>query len=105
MPISPTDVLVFFDEWNKEEIYNHVSINNNWQFVNSVEYVFGHSKESLESGLNQHYEDAYEYIKMIKPNFIKEHNLIKGNPISIEQTQYSFEGNALSSLRNMVENL
>lgn len=104
MPISPTNVLVFFDEWNKEEIYDHVLNNNNWQFANSAEYVFGHTKESLESGIKQHYDYAYEYIKSINPNIIKEHNLIKGNPISIEQTQYSLEGNAINSLRNMVKN-
>lgn len=105
MPISPTNVLVFFDEWIQEKIYSHVSNNNNWQFANSMEYVFGHSKESLEKGINQHYENAYEYIEAINPNLIKEHDLIKGNPISIEQTQYSFEGSAINSLRNMVKNL
>lgn len=102
MPISPANVLVFFDELTKERIHGHVSNNNNWQFANSVEYVFGHTKEALENGIKRHYEDAYEYIKAINPSLIEKHNLIKGNAVFIEQAEYSFEGDAIKSLREMV---
>lgn len=105
MPISPNDVLVFFDEYSQEEIYGHVSQNNNWQFANSIEYVFGKTKESLDKGIRKHYENSYEYIKSINPDIIKEHNLTKGNPIFIGPTQYSFEGDAIKSLRSMVGKL
>ena len=64
--------------------------------------MFGHTKEALENGIRRHYENAYEYIKAINPSLIEEHNLIKGNPISIEQDKYSFEGNAINALRKMV---
>ncbi len=103
MPISPSHVLVFFDEWDREKIYGYVSNNNDLQFVNSVEFVFSHAEETLRTSIKQHHVAAYRFIETTKPSLIDDHKLIKGNPIYIEQAKLLFKGNARDSLRKLAE--
>ena len=105
MPISPREVLIYFDSSFKNKLNDYALSNNFWQFVKSSEYVFGHNEELLVDGLKEHYKYSYDYIKMSKPSLIDESDLKRGNPVYIGQASFAFDGKALEKLQKQAEQI
>uniref|UniRef100_UPI004047504A DUF4238 domain-containing protein n=1 Tax=Shewanella baltica TaxID=62322 RepID=UPI004047504A len=99
MPISPKHLLIYFDPSFRDKLIDYIEAINFWQFVNSSQYVFGMSGKLLEDTLKEHYGYSYDYIKSIKPELLVETGVKRGEPVFIDQMQFSFEGKMLETLK------
>lgn len=102
MPISPNNILVFFDDGKKDKVEEYIEHNNDWQFVNANKYVFALNSKQLEDELSIYHGNAYRYIAQQKPSLIEEQQLVEGQPISIGRPIVSVEGQAKKELLRMV---
>ncbi|PIA71560.1 DUF4238 domain-containing protein [Pseudomonas sediminis] len=102
LPISPSSVLVFYDEDAYGNLQVYLSQCNRWQFINAVDKVFSGSEALLLAGEKQYYKDAYEYVVGIDPGYVKHYGIVKGDRIRVALPRIAFKGEARNVLRDMI---
>ncbi|PJE54121.1 hypothetical protein TY87_16980 [Marinomonas sp. BSi20584] len=99
MPLSPNDMLIYFDPLFENEISAYMKVSNYVQFSQSSQLVFGRNAELLELKLKEYYSYSYDFIRNTSPDLLLESKVKRGDPISICKPQYVFEGQALEVLK------
>lgn len=97
MPLSPHDMLIYFDPSLKSKLFEYAQISNLWQFANASQYVFGRSSALLEDTLKENYKYSYDYIHNVRSDLLLD--IKRGERIFIGPVQYRFEGQVLNTLK------
>ena len=105
MPISPTKLIIIYDEnISDDEINYFIENHNRLQFMYANKMVFSNKKHQLIEGVKTLYEDNYNYLERMNPGITKENNIKFGNPISVGKPEIVLTPEVSEKIKNSMIN-
>ncbi|MCW2107677.1 UNVERIFIED_ORG: hypothetical protein M2402_004879 [Rahnella aquatilis] len=89
IPISPNHALFFYDKGKHFNLKEYAGILNRFQFAYSERYIYSGNEYSLDTGMNQYYLDAYDYLNAYS-NGEEDLKIHRGEPVVIEKPVLKF---------------
>jgi len=102
LPISPNFLLVYYNDAPQDELKLLALENNNWQFIQSEDFLYSRNQSHLSAGLKDHYKTCYRYVQSVNPAYLKQNSIKFGDRIEVARPILAFSENAKQQMRSLL---